>query len=261
MITQIFLLQVVLSFFVGGLYIAGMVRISEKFGSKIGGLLIGLPAMVLVSLVFIAITQDKSALLEAIQIMPATVAAGSIFLMVFILLFRYGPLLAYLGAIFVWLSLNLPLVFFEVKEFFWALLIGIVLLIISMGYFHRLPHMKLPSLHIKNSELLLRFFFAGGLVALAVFMAEVANPLWGGLLASFPVAFSSTVIIVTRTHGKKFLSSLSRSMVNAGIANVVFVVGIFIFVPIFGVPLGIVLGYLFCLVSAAISYYYIMSKL
>ena len=42
-ITDVFLFKLLLSFVVGGCYIAAMLWVSERFGSKIGGILIGLP--------------------------------------------------------------------------------------------------------------------------------------------------------------------------------------------------------------------------
>ena len=46
-ITDVFLFKLLLSFVVGGCYIAAMLWVAERFGSKIGGILIGLPSNLL----------------------------------------------------------------------------------------------------------------------------------------------------------------------------------------------------------------------
>ena len=70
---SIFLFKLFLSFIVGGLYIALTIRISERIGSRIGGLLIGLPSTLLVSLIFIAWTQNAGAAVSAGETLPAPV--------------------------------------------------------------------------------------------------------------------------------------------------------------------------------------------
>ncbi|MBN1224817.1 MAG: DUF3147 family protein, partial [Candidatus Aminicenantes bacterium] len=51
--TKIFLIKLVLSFFVGGAWVAAATLIADKYGTKIGGIIIGLPSTLLVSLFFI----------------------------------------------------------------------------------------------------------------------------------------------------------------------------------------------------------------
>lgn len=156
--------------------------------------------------------------------------------------------------------MNLPIVLIELKNVFIAIFIGTILLFFSMKYFHKMPHRKLPKIKVRTSELVMRVIFTGSLVAGAVYLAKIISPQWGGLLASFPAAFSATVILVIRKHGVEFTSSLSRSLVNANLANIVFVVSIFILVPLMGVAFGMIASYLLCLVSATISYRYVMAS-
>ena len=50
--------KLLLSFLVGGCWVTLTTIIAEKFGSKIGGLLGGLPSTIVVSLLFIGLTQN-----------------------------------------------------------------------------------------------------------------------------------------------------------------------------------------------------------
>lgn len=256
-----FLVRVVLSFLVGGLWIGAMTRISERFGSKIGGLLISLPSTALVGLAFIALTQNSDALRSATTVMPSSIAASTIFLVVFVLLHSRGWLFAYLGGIAVWFALNLPLVILKIENIVLSLLLAVLLFCISVAYFHRHPHRQLTSFETSRKVFILRVIFAGSFIALAVLLAKLAGPTWGGMFSSFPAAFSATVIIFARSHGIEFTSSLSRTMVNGNIANVVFVTSIFLLVPYVGSALAILFAYFICLTFATFSYKYIVTRI
>jgi uncharacterized membrane protein (GlpM family) len=258
MFTEEFLVRVVLSFLVGGIYIGAMTRISEKFGSKIGGLLISLPSTALVGLAFIALTQNQDALVAATTVMPSSIAASTIFLVVFVILNnKFGWLISYAGAIAVWFALNLPLVIAGIESISLSVFIAIILLSISVRYFHKHPHRKLPPMEVSKKVFIFRVVFAGSFIALAVLFAKLAGPEWGGLFSSFPAAFSATVILFSRAHGVEFISSLSRSMVQGGVANVVFATGVFFFAQAVGSALGIIFAYLVCLAFATFSYRFV----
>ena len=258
---EAFLLRVILSFLVGGIYIAVMARMSEKFGSKLGGLLIALPGATLVGLGFIAWIQGPAALTEATEMMPATLAVSTIFLVIFSLLYRFGLLAAYFGAMFVWFTLSSAIVTLDFENMAVAFLIAAVLFTTSISFFHHEPHRTLPAVKGGPWTLLIRALFAGSFVALAVICSRWLGPVWGGLFASFPAAFSAVILIFGRAHGREFTASTSRTMVNGVLANVVFVTGIHFMALSFGSAVSIVLAYLICLVFAVFSYRYIIPRI
>jgi hypothetical protein len=258
--SNVFLFRVFLSFLVGGLYIGLMTRVSEKFGSKIGGLLIALPSIVLVGLVFIAITQGKNTLVAATTIMPANIAASTTFLVVFVLAYRYGLFLAYMAALLVWFAITITLISLGLHSMLWPIVVALFLFAGSLSFFHQQPHVTLPHSKFNKQALLFRSAFAGTFVALAVLLAKLLGAHWGGLFASFPAAFSSTVLLLAPKHGIKFTASLSRAMVNGALANVVFVMAIYALVPVIGVITGMLLAYFICLAFALFSYQYIMPR-
>jgi hypothetical protein len=238
-----------------------MARVSERFGSKLGGLLVALPSTALVGLGFIAWGQGQSAISEATSVMPATVAASTIFLVVFSLLYRYGLLIAYFSGIIIWFGLNIPVVALKLHNFGIALLISAILLSISITFFHHQPHRTLAPLKADKLDLIIRAVFAGSFIALAVACSKLLGPVWGGLFASFPAAFSAVVLIFSRAHGSDFTASVSRTMVNGGMVNVVFVSAVHFLVSSLGSAASILTGYLICLVFAAFSYRYIIPRI
>src|SRR3990172_6673809 len=113
---DLFLFKLVLSFIVGGLYVAITIRISEKLGSKLGGMLIGLPSTVLISLIFIAWTQDVTAAVSATPIIPVASAISSVFVASFILLYRYGRGVALILSILLWFALATPFILLGINN-------------------------------------------------------------------------------------------------------------------------------------------------
>ena len=74
-----FVLRVVASFVVAGVWIGAATMISERYGSKVGGLVGNLPSTVVVSFIFITLTQDLSFALVASVAYPCVgLAAGTI---------------------------------------------------------------------------------------------------------------------------------------------------------------------------------------
>ena len=239
----VFLYKLLLSFIVGGSYIAFNIWVSEKFGSRIGGLLIGLPSTLLVSLIFIAWSQNSAAAVSAVPIVPAAIAANSLFLVAFIYLYSRGRAIALLGGVTVWFVLTFPLVFFSIKNIWISLLFATVFFALAVYRLRKFPHRKLEKFSLTRNELLFRIVFTGSLVALAVLLGKVLGPLWGGMFASFPAAFSSSIFILENKHGIDFASSVARTMPYGSMGNTLFAVIFFFLIPVVGIARGTIIAY------------------
>jgi len=235
---DVFYLKLLLSFLVGGAYIAFTVWLSEKFGSKLGGIAIGLPSTSLMGLLFIAWSQGESAAVSAVPIMPAVAGVNSIFVAFFILLYKAGWKRALAVSFAFWLLANLVLVLLPMDSLWLSLALAAALYLISARWLGRFPHRKLPAHRTSGREFLFRSIFAGAAVAGAVLLAKSLGPLWGGVFANFPAAFLSTLILVSRKHGEDFTASICRSMAFASIASVSFVVAFYFLVPSAGLAIG-----------------------
>lgn len=260
MTTGQLLLKVALSFVVGGLYIGVTTVVAERFGSKIGGLLVALPSTILVSLVFIAALLGPTGLVQSTVTIPAAIGASIIFLAAFVFLHRFGLLFGYLGAVAVWLAIAISLIWLHLDHILVSILLSLLLFFVGLSYLRGQPHRKLPPLRFSKSAFAVRCLFAGTFVALAVLLAGLAGPLWGGTFSAFPAAFSATVLILTRTHGIEFTTSTAKTMMLGAAANIAFVAGVFYLVPVTGVIAGMILAYALCLVFAAGMYQFIADR-
>src|SRR5438874_2476052 len=93
------MVRAVAAFLVAGTYVATMARLAEKFGSKLGGLVLALPSTVLVGISFIAWSEGHQALQRSSAMLPVSIAAATVFLAAFIRLSQYGSVASYVGAI------------------------------------------------------------------------------------------------------------------------------------------------------------------
>ncbi|VVC01507.1 Uncharacterised protein [uncultured archaeon] len=253
-----FTLKLLLSFAVGGAYIAFTIWVSEKFGSKLGGIAIGLPSTALVSFIFIAWTQDLNAAVAAAPITPLGTAATALFLAFFVHFYKFGRVRSLVLSILLWAVITFPFAFLRLDNMLYSLPVAAVLLAITISYLSRFPHRRLPAFRLPPGEFLFRSAFAGTIVAAAVLFSKLFGPEWGGLFAAFPAAFSSSVFLLSRKHGLDFTASVARSMPFGSIANVVFEAGFFLFALPLGLFGGIALAYSLSLSAALLLYRFFM---
>lgn len=247
---KFFLIKLLLSFVVGGFYIAFTIWVSEKFGSRLGGLFIGLPSTLLISLLFIAWTQNSQAAVAALPVVPATIAANSLFLVAFIYFHKFGRTNAFLAASLLWFALSFPLAFFSLKNILISLGLATIFFGQAIYWLRRFPHRKLERFTLTHKEFLFRVIFSGSFVTLAVLLGKALGPLWGGMFASFPAAFSSSLLLLENKHGINFASSVAKTMPYGSMGNVFFAVTFFLTVPKIGIIYGTVLAYLVSLLFA-----------
>src|SRR3990167_2894579 len=83
---DIFALKLILTFIVGGLWITLGTIIAEKYGTKIGGVIAGLPSTVAVTLFFIGWTQSAQFASQSTAIVPIVTGISGFFVAVYFLL-------------------------------------------------------------------------------------------------------------------------------------------------------------------------------
>ena len=99
---SLFIAKVALSFLVAGIWIAFATVLSERFGSKIGGLIACMPSTIVVSLFFIGITQTPEFAAAATNAVPLGETVSCIFLFVFIITVRKCGNWSFLMAFAIW---------------------------------------------------------------------------------------------------------------------------------------------------------------
>ncbi len=220
---QLFLQQLILSFLVGAAWVTATTIIAEKFGSKIGGFIGGLPSTVLIALLFIGITQTASAAINATIVIPLTMGVNCIFTLVYLKFVRRGLVTALILAYLAWVVLAGMLVMVNVTQL-WVALVGWLLLLIfylvSVEHYANIPAHGKVIVQYTTGEVLSRGLFAGTIIAVAVLISKIGGPVLGGVFSVFPVIFTSNMVITYRTGGVDFSRAVVKTLVVSAMVNV-----------------------------------------
>jgi hypothetical protein len=222
---NVFLVKLALSFLVGSAWITVGTVLAEKYGTKIGGLVAGLPSTILVSLFFIAWTQSPRVAVEATTIVPIIGGINCFFIVTYVVLLRAHFWLALSGAVLVWFLLSFIFVLARFSSFPSAL----VIYVLSVVVCHHLVENRLriksePGKMVRYTPAVMmgRALFSGLIIATAVILAKVGGPLLGGMFAMFPAMFIGTLFITYFAHGASFSAAVMKSSVIGAISVVVF---------------------------------------
>ena len=260
---DLFTVKLILSFVVGGVYAIVASIGADKFGTKFGGLLSGLPSTVLFGLLFIAWTQSASVAVEATTLLPATVGIACYFLITFVYFTRYSLWLALCLAYIVWGVITYALIATHLTNFFVTLIIfglSFAIAYIVLIKIFKLTSAKGRPVHYTVSLLLFRGLLSGSVIAFSVFMAKVGGPIIGGIFTTFPAVITSVLIINHVSHGPSFTMGIAKSTIFAWISTVIFVVvARYTMVP-FGIIGGIVISLVACYVSAYLLLRFVLPK-
>ena len=249
---DLFIIKLILSFFVGGLYTIISTVAADKFGSKIGGLISGLPSTALFGLFFIGWTQSPYTSAEATILIPASLGISCLFIVVYIYFIKYNFWLALFGAIFVWGSLAYGLIAFHVANFLISILLFCLFYLIGYFFVTRIFTISASQgkkITYSSKVIVARGLISGFIIAFSVIIAKIGGPVLGGLFATFPAMLTSTFLVTYFAQGSAFSAAVAKSSLFALVSIFIFViVARYVFVPF-----GIVWGSIFAL---AVSYVY-----
>ena len=254
-----------LSFLIGGIWVTISTLAAEKFGSIIGGILAGFPSTVAVALFFIGFTQSEMVASEATTVVPMTHGVNGIFLLIFILLINKGLIPALSASFFVWFSnafilSSIGIQNFGISLFVWFLFFITCFLLIEKVI--KINKQGKLTLHYSKWQIVFRALFGGGVIAFAVLIGKLSGPTLGGIFATFPAMFVSTLVVTHLSGGAQFSRAVAKSMLFSGLINVTFYVIVIRYLYLW---IGLVWGTLIALVIALfigyITFYVMKTKL
>jgi uncharacterized membrane protein (GlpM family) len=248
-----------LSFIVGGAWVTLSTLAAERFGSKIGGLIGGLPSTALVGLLFIGLTQSPSAAIQATTIIPLSQGLNGVFILVYLLGVPFGLAAGLIGALSAWFLLASLLIVSGIDSF--ALSVGAWILLVPGCYLTVEHGMRIPSkgnlkVNYSPGQISLRALFGGAVIALAVWVSKVGGPLYGGVFTTFPAMFVSTLAITYRSGGTVFSRAVAKSIMISGLINVVlYAIAVRYLYAWFGLLAGTLLAVVFSLFTGYLTYW------
>jgi len=237
---------ILLSVAVSGLFISFVTLLSERLGTRLGGMVSNLPSTLLVSLLFVGITQGAAFASEATHSVPLGMTLSTLFLLTFLTLLPRGLWVAITGGLAAWgllawlssylsggTTLMFTLIYFSVAIGSWFLAEK-VLKIFSSGSRVR---------HYSWTQMLMRAMFAGSVVGFSVSIAQYGSAFWTGIFSTFPAVMLSSMVILTLTAGPAFARGLGKIMLLASTNIVIygFLAG-WLF-PVAGIWLGTLIAF------------------
>ncbi|HSV77538.1 MAG TPA: hypothetical protein VLH37_10955 [Bacteroidales bacterium] len=245
-LTQGFMFYLLLSVIISGIFISGVTMLSERLGSRLGGMVSNLPSTLLVSLLFIGITQGEDFAAAATGTVPLGMILSTLFLFSFLVLIPKGLFLALAGSLLVWLAVALFSSLFQgVSRQVWTILYFFV----AIGSWLlaekklKIPSVGRSSRPYSGMQILIRALFAGSVVGAAVLLARGGSAFWTGIFATFPAVMLSSMVILTLTAGPGFARGLGKIMLLASTNIVVYGYLAGIFFPKTGIWWGTLMAF------------------
>lgn len=222
---SLFLQQLMLSVVIAGLWIGGVTLLSERLGSRLGGMISNLPSTILVSLLFIGITQSPEFAAEATVTVPLGMTISTLFLFSFILFLPKGLVWGLVAAISTWLGLAILSSYFQqVGRLTWTVIYFGVAIGTWLIAERVLKIRSAPKTGRRYTwwQVLIRAAFAGTVVGTAVIIGRSGSAFWTGIFSTFPAVMLSSMVILTLSAGPAFARALGKIMLLASTNIIVY---------------------------------------
>jgi hypothetical protein len=241
-----FLLTLALRMAVTAGFVVSASVIAERTGPVIGALVATLPISAGPSYVFLALDHDAAFIAQgALASLPINAATIFLGLTYVVLAQRHGALVSCATAVAVWVTLALI-----IRSVHWSLLGGLIVNAIAYAIciplLARFRHVKMPLITRRWYDLPLRASLVATLVATVVTLSGWVGPGISGVIAVFPVVFTSMMLILhPRIGGPPTAAVIANSawgLLGLGVA----IAALHVAAPRFGSAIGLSLALAIC---------------
>jgi hypothetical protein len=242
----VFILLLLVRMAVAAAFVVSASVIAERSGPVIGALVATLPISAGPAYVFLSLDHDAAFIAEgALASLPIN-AATIVFGLTYVLLAqRHSALVSCLAAVAVWLALASI-----IRSVHWSLADGLianaVAFAICVPLMQRFRHVKMPLITRRWYDIPLRASLVATLVATVVTLSGWVGPTISGILALFPVVFTSMMLILQpRIGGPPTAAVIANSawgLMGLGVAIAV----LHVFALRFGSAVGLSLALATC---------------
>ena len=192
----IFILTLVLRMAVTAAFVVSASVITERSGPVIGALVATLPISAGPSYVFLALDHDAQFIAEgALASLPINAATIFLGLTYVLLAQRHHALVSWGGGAVVWIALAILS-----RTIHWSLAAGVAVNVVAFAIciplLNRFRHVKMPLITRRWYDIPLRAALVATLVATVVTLSGWVGPAISGVIALFPVVFSSMMLIL-----------------------------------------------------------------
>lgn len=237
----LFLFHLLLSFIFGGTMVATSIYVAKRFGIGIGAVVLTLPSTSLVSFLFIAITNSVDFLIQAIPFGILSLSATLIFVSVFIAFSEKLKKNALLAGLLVWGVLGTLIIYYQKSDLQLSVLIFfLTYLAVNAAFRNKRDNSKIKLAGKSEKFFFYRVLIAGTVISMAVLLAKLFGPVWGGLFSMFPAAFSSSFFMIQHDYGVPEAVAVARNTLPPLIIIVFYALLISVAYPALGIYIGTV---------------------
>lgn len=222
---NIFILKLILSFVVGSLWITMGTVLAEKYGTKIGGLIAGLPSTILISLFFIAWTQSTRVAVDATTIVPIIGGINCLFIVAYIFLLRINFWVALGVAFLVWALLSFGLVIIGFNSFAVSMISYVFLVFVTHNIVEKGLKVRSEAgrrMRYTPAIMVFRAVLSGLVIVFAVVITKIGGPLIGGMFVMFPAMFVGMIFMTYFSQGATFSAAVMKSSILGAISVVIY---------------------------------------
>ena len=260
--TRLAILQILSSFLLGGAIVALQAYAAERVPQKISGIILALPSTIIVNYFFLFQVLGAEGFSHVLPLIPAPLGLSLILIAVYIYMAKWismffkAPklILIFICTIVssaIWLAISVPLAIYKFDNVSLSIVIFVLLAFLSQLILNRgsAKYRQVQTVHYTWVEQLTRAVFAGLMVAATVYFAKILGPFWGGIMAVFPAAFLSTIVIIHHYYSHEALFGFFKSAPLGTTTLIIYAVIAHFCFPVIGVAWG-------TLLCVAISYAY-----
>lgn len=126
MLSDSLLLHLALAFAVGSLWVILVTVLSEKKGSRFGGVLAGIPSTSALAFLFIGINQSSAAAVQATTVFPLVISFTCAYVLFYAVFAKKGFAIGLSISLLMWLTVSGVIVLSGLKNFTLSLVCGIL---------------------------------------------------------------------------------------------------------------------------------------
>ncbi|KOY84810.1 hypothetical protein AD998_00385 [bacterium 336/3] len=252
--TTILLLQLLVSFFVGGSLITILSLIAEKTSQHISGIIMMFPTTLVLGFFFLGLTTNAKnvSMIIPATLIPLGIVIFSSVIYIYCSIFFANYIRSKIPQILCSLSISSIIWFVLVSPFaiykFSNILISIVgfFIIITLTHFilkSKNHEFNLDRPNYTKTQIFIRAVFTGSIIAIVVFLGKTLNPFWGGIFTMFPAATFATLVILHFYYHPKQLFYFMKNAPLGSISLFIYTISVMLLFPKLDIWLGTLVSY------------------
>lgn len=252
------LIQLLVSFLMGGGLITLLSVIAEKTNEQTAGIIMMFPSTVVLGFFFLGIATSAT---KVAEVVPATLIPLGIVILSSVIYIQFAMLyerffaarilqiaITFISASIVWFLLAAPFAVWKLNN----ITIGIsgYLLLISLAYYllNRNPdNNTLAKFKYTRLQIAFRAAFIGSIIAFVVFLGKTLNPFWGGIFTMYPAATLAILVVLHFYYKPENLFYFFKKAPIGSLSIFVYCITVMLLFPVLGVVWGTLAAYIICL--------------